>query len=111
MILVNKHYVVGYHTELRVPFWAAHRLTKAQASQERTRKNCFRRDPRLNFDVTSICSDYVEPVFDRGHLVPRADMNRSEQAMINTFVFSNMAPQHAKFNQNLWAALENRVRD
>ncbi len=110
-ILVNKHYVVGHHTELRVPYWTAHRLTKAQASQDRPRKNCFRRDPRLEFDVASICSDYVEPIFDRGHLVPRADMNRSEQAMINTFMFSNMAPQHPNFNQHLWNSLERRIRD
>ena len=31
--------------------------------------------------------------------------------MVNTYMFSNMAPQHDKFNRNVWAYLEDYVRD
>lgn len=49
----------------------------------RSRNDCFRRDPRIaSGTAASFCEDYEEPVFDRGHMVPRADMNRSEAAMI-----------------------------
>ena len=51
-----------------------------------------------------------EPIVDRGHMVPNADMERSEAAMINTYMFSNMVPQHDRFNQQIWAHFENRVR-
>lgn len=66
-----------------------------------------------------MCGDYkepsgVQPRYDRGHLVPAADMTRSEAAMHNTFVFSNMTPQHDNFNtfqRGIWEHLESRVRD
>ena len=32
-------------------------------------------------------------------------------AVINTFVFSNMTPQHDRFNQRVWNHLEARVRE
>jgi DNA/RNA endonuclease G (NUC1) len=31
-------------------------------------------------------------------MVPNADMRRSESAMINTYMFSNMAPQHGSLD-------------
>ena len=38
-------------------------------------------------------------------------MNRSESAMINTFMFTNMAPQiGVGFNRGLWRHFESRVR-
>ena len=30
--------------------------------------------------------------------------------MINTYMFSNMCPQHDRFNRGIWARLESRVR-
>jgi DNA/RNA endonuclease G (NUC1) len=41
----------------------------------------------------------VGAVFDRGHMVPNASMERSLWAMINTYMFSNMTPQHPEFNR------------
>ena len=39
-------------------------------------------------------------------------MNRSEAAMINTFMFTNMAPQIGiGFNRSFWAHFEKRVRE
>jgi endonuclease G len=37
-------------------------------------------------------------------------MVRSEVAMINTYMFSNMCPQHGDFNSGIWKGLKNRVR-
>ena len=61
--------------------------------------------------LTRACGDYEEPTFDRGHMVPNADMVRSEAAMINTYMFSNMVPQHGRFNRQIWSRLERHVRD
>lgn len=37
-------------------------------------------------------------------------MNRSQCAMINSFVLTNMTPQHPKFNRCTWRWLEGNVR-
>lgn len=110
-LLHQEHFVVKYDHDLKLPLWAAYRLSDNDARAQRTRLDCFRRDVRLEEPAAAFCEDYEEPVFDRGHLVPRADMNRSEPAMINTFVFSNIAPQHDRFNRMIWRYLEGYVRD
>ncbi len=37
-------------------------------------------------------------------------MTRSDNAMLNTFLMSNMAPQHCAFNRGPWQVLEGRIR-
>lgn len=82
------------------------RLRDHDLAVPRDRTQCFRRDPRLATPAAAFCADYNEPIFDRGHMVPNADMERSEAAMINTYMFSNMVPQHDRFNQQIWAHFE-----
>lgn len=44
---------------------------------------------------------------DRGHMVPAADAKQSQQAMSETFLLSNIAPQVGDgFNRHYWAYLE-----
>lgn len=106
-LLHQVDYIINYDDDLRMPLWVAYRLTEADLRINRERTECFRRDPRLVDDnVAGFCSDYSEPIFDRGHMVPNADMVRGESAMINTYMFTNMAPQHDRFNQVIWARLE-----
>ena len=111
ILLHNEHYIINYDTDLKVPIWVAHRLRDSDVVAT-DRLNCFRTDIRLpDPDDSPSCDDYAGSGFDRGHLVPRADMNRSEAAMINTFMFTNMAPQIGEdFNRDLWAHFERRVR-
>ena len=112
MLLVQAEYVINYDGDLRVPTWVANRLREDDIDEPRERTECFRPDPRLEQDDdTAFCTDYAEPVYDRGHLVPNADMTRSEAAMINTYMFTNMTPQHDKFNRVIWQRLERYVRD
>lgn len=110
-LLRQEHYIINHDEDLLVPTWVGYRLTAADLETRRTRTQCFRSDPRLLLDATGTCFDYVHSGFDRGHMVPNADMTRSEAAMINTYMFTNMAPQTPNFNQQIWAHLEDRVRD
>lgn len=111
IVLVQRDYVIGYDGDLRVPIWTGHRLRRTDLAGQRDRLECFRRDPRLtNQDAAAFCRDYDEPIFDRGHMVPNSDMERSEPAMINTYMFTNMTPQHCAFNRGIWQALESLVR-
>ena len=110
-LLHNRHYVINYDADLMVPTWVAYRLRNSDLTANRERTECFRPDPRLPIGEGAICDDYEEPVFDRGHMVPNADMKRSLSAMLNTYMFTNMAPQHDRFNRVIWARLEGYVRD
>ena len=109
--MIHQHeWITWYDDDLRLPLWVAYELTAEDASASLSRKDCFRKDPRLPDEVASVCEDYEEPVFDRGHIVPSADLTRGRLAMTNTFIFSNMAPQHDLFNRGIWARLESKVR-
>jgi endonuclease G len=48
--------------------------------------------------------------FDRGHLVPAANHSDDFRESSDTFLMSNMAPQHEGMNQQEWRVLEQDVR-
>ena len=103
--LYHHEFVLCYDTERRVPVWAAYQLASADI-KKLTRRNAFRTDPRLLPEETATCDDYAKrPTqardFDRGHTVPNADMNRSKVAQANTYLLSNMTPQHLRFNEGV----------
>lgn len=108
-LLIQKDYIINYDDDLVAPTWTAHRLTRTDLVK-RGRLECFRNDQRLSDKVAAFCPDYDEPIFDRGHMVPNGDMTRTERAMINTYMFSNMTPQHCAFNRGVWQILEELVR-
>lgn len=69
-------------------------------------------DPRLSADASATCADYNdhETNYDQGHLAPNADFTGTEAMMINTYLYSNMTPQHKVFNEHTWERLEALVR-
>lgn len=109
-IFHQDEYLIMYDDDLRIPLWVAYNLTREHLATPRERTECFRKDIRLSDSAAAFCEDYEEPLFDRGHMVPNADMVRSEAAMINTYMFTNMCPQHDRFNRGIWSRLESRVR-
>ncbi|MEL7163309.1 MAG: DNA/RNA non-specific endonuclease, partial [Bacteroidota bacterium] len=48
--------------------------------------------------------------FDRGHLAPSADFRWSQQALSESYFYSNMSPQRPEFNREGWAELERALR-
>ncbi|PYN88269.1 MAG: hypothetical protein DMD89_36105 [Candidatus Rokuibacteriota bacterium] len=90
-ILFHIEYVLCYDVDRKVALWASYRLEAADVV-DANRVNAFRTDPRLPTDQNASCDDYAGSGFDRGHMVPRSDMNRSLVAMVNTFFLTNMSP-------------------
>lgn len=107
--LVNREYVIGYDADLKLPLYASYVLEAADIVT-RSDERCFRDDPRLSAAERSETQDYVEPIFDRGHLVARADLNRSRETVVNSYFMSNIMPQHDQFNQGVWKKFESLVR-
>ena len=108
-VLFHVEYVLCYDVDRKVALWASYRLESADVVDAQ-RVNAFRTDPRLPIDQNPSCDNYAGSGFDRGHTVPRSDMNRSLTAMVNTFFLTNMTPQRPNVNQGTWARLEDWVR-
>lgn len=103
-------YALGYIEYHEQPAWVVYKLTRDEVmTKVSKRKNRFKEDPEIA--TGSACSaDYRQSGYDRGHLAPAADMAFSEQAMADSFFYSNMSPQHPKFNRGIWKKLEEQVR-
>jgi hypothetical protein len=48
--------------------------------------------------------------YNRGHLVPFTEMRYTMKAGLSTFLFTNMAPQNKKINEQSWNNLENLIK-
>lgn len=106
--LVQRDYIIDYDDDLQGPVWSANVLGLKPLAGGRI--DCFRQDPRIPGAVASRPSDYNEPIFDQGHMVPNADMTFGDIPIMNTFVMSNMTPQFCQFNRGVWQILETLVR-
>ena len=52
----------------------------------------------------------TDQVMTGGHLAPAGDMKWSKKAMSESFLLSNITPQHPDFNRGIWLDLEELSR-
>lgn len=110
-VVIHRYYALSYCEELEEAEWVAYELLGDRLRQPWVRRtNDFRDDPKIACG-DSDSEDYRGPEFDRGHLVPAADMAFNDTAMSQTFFMSNMTPQRAGFNKGVWRELEELTRD
>jgi endonuclease G len=113
VILVHTNYTSTFSKSKRYPvmveWWATKQ--KVSCATPLKRKDNFKPDPLLP-KYTDLANDYIKSGFDRGHMAPAADNQCSgKDAMIESFYFSNMAPQHGQLNRGDWKTLEMRTRE
>jgi len=109
-IIKHSAFHLAYHEEHKQAAWVIYLLTRKRVQNKVVkRRNNFRVDPLVRSGSASP-DDYRGSGYDRGHLVPAADMRWSAQAMDETFYMSNISPQKRKFNSGIWLRLEERVR-
>lgn len=108
-----------------VAHWVAYPLNKWLIDETTTnvRTDDWATDPLIPSSEQPVLikrsyRDYVNPSiwsgYDRGHQLPSADRyNATDDWNANrqTFYGTNMTAQVSDFNQNIWAALEAKVRD
>jgi endonuclease G len=92
------------------PVWVAYHLTQEELYGTSKRKDNFRSDPSIITESAAL-SDYKGSGYDRGHLIPAADLSWSKEAMGDSFYMSNMSPQESQFNRGIWSSLEATVRN
>ncbi|MCF7944259.1 MAG: DNA/RNA non-specific endonuclease [Spirochaetia bacterium] len=103
-------FTLSYIEEHEQAEWVAYELTKEEVAGNIGRTDDFRSSPHIESETASL-NDYRGSGYDRGHLAPAGDFGWSEEAMSDTFYYSNMSPQKPGFNRGIWRSLESQVRD
>ena len=104
-------YSLCYRESYEQAEWAATCLTREKLKKKASgRTDNFRPDPEVETGSSTL-ADYKGSGYDRGHLVPAADLAWSEKSMDDSFYMTNMSPQTADFNRGIWKELEEKVRD
>ncbi|GJM32685.1 MAG: endonuclease [Saprospiraceae bacterium] len=110
-IVKHEYYTLSYSEEHEQAEWTAHILTKENLDKEwQKREDNFRPDDKVKTG-SSTPNDYRGSGYDRGHLVPSADMAFDQEAMKETFLMSNISPQSSNFNKGVWRELEELTRN
>jgi len=107
-ILVNRHYTLGYSYYFRQAKWALEIVDPGKNDIERIEN--FRPDYRIPEVFRADLADYRNSGYDRGHLVASANQNEINLQNSETFLLSNMSPQHPRFNRDIWRKLEGAIR-
>ncbi len=110
MVISHPGFTLLYDEEHEQALWVAYHLTREELYGLFERKDNFRSDPSIPTESASL-ADYRGGGYDRGHLIPAADLTWSEEAMGASFYMSNMSPQATAFNRGIWSDLEAVVRN
>ena len=108
-IINYEHYSVSFCEEFGLSEWSIYLTNTERLLGDVPRTNKFRVDPNLSGRGADN-SFYKYNIYDRGHLVPAADMKFSKQAMSESFLFTNIVPQLPRFNRGIWLKLEKELR-
>ncbi|MCJ1223366.1 nuclease [Toensbergia leucococca] len=105
--------VSAFDRRNRNPLWVAEHITPASLALRGgdRRHSYFVEDTAIPEKFRAKLHDYFRSGYDRGHQVPAADAQWSQEAMNQTFLLTNMCPQVGDgFNRDYWAHLEDFCR-
>lgn len=110
-IVHHTWYALAYDETHEQAAWTVHELTRDRLNENwAERPATFLPDPAVRTE-SATPRDYNASGYDRGHLVPAADMAFREEAISETFFMSNISPQLHAFNGGVWRELEENTRD
>ena len=110
-VVSHTYYTLCYNEKHEQAAWVYYVLSDSMIIGVAKRKNYFLKDS-LVISSTLSHGAYTNSGYDRGHLLPAADMKWDQLAMDETFLMSNVSPQNPYFNRNgLWRKLETKVRE
>jgi len=122
-LVVHSALALSYSEKDEMARWVAHIILDDVAEGRTSRTNDFRIDEAVStgsseeadyFLKTKVSGDkydYDGYGYDRGHLAPSADFRWNQNALSESYYYSNMTPQHPDFNRGAWAELESYIRD
>lgn len=110
-ILRRKGYTVSYNKETKQPNWVAWHLTADHTDGEWARPsgNAFHEDMEVPAPRASNY-DYKRSGWSRGHMCPAGDNRWDSTAMYESFLLTNVCPQHDRLNSGDWNDIEQECR-
>ena len=109
-VIHHPFYSLSYDEAHEQAEWVAYQLFADSLRKPwLAREDSFREDLKVSTGSATL-RDYRNSGYDRGHLVPSADMAYNKKAMSGTFLMSNMSPQARNFNKGIWRELEELTR-
>ncbi len=109
-LIAHTGHTVSFNREHNNPYYVAWELTAAEAGGSVPRAKSFLPDPAASPPHRATTADYKGCGYDRGHMVPAADMKWSAKAMKECFYMSNICPQNHSLNAGSWQTLEEACR-
>ena len=109
-VVEHTYYSLSYLEEHEQAEWVHYKLNSTMLKGEIPRKKNYTIDRKVS-KGSAKTSDYTNSGFDRGHLVPAADMKMDSISVREAAYMSNISPQKPKFNNGVWKKLEEHARD
>jgi endonuclease G len=107
--ICREAYLVAYDAPVKIPAYVAYTLLPQNALGCFPRTNAFVADQSLN-GTGARPDDYAGTGYDKGHAAPDGDLSWSAQVEYESFLMTNMYPQHGSLNRGIWKLLETAVR-
>ncbi|MBL7953428.1 MAG: DNA/RNA non-specific endonuclease [Flavobacteriales bacterium] len=104
-VIAHPGHMLVYSEKHEQPKWTAHIATPDLITGNLARIDSFLPDPLVKTG-SAVTADYWNSGYDRGHLVPSADMRWNYDALKATYYYSNISPQVPELNRETWADLE-----
>jgi endonuclease G len=106
--ICREAYLVAYDAPVKIPAYVAYTLLPQNALGCWPRTNAFVADRSIPNGPTP--SDYAGTGYDKGHAAPDGDLSWSEIVEYESFLMTNMYPQHGSLNRGIWKLLETSIR-
>ena len=107
--ICREAYLVAYDAPVKIPVYVAYTLLPQNAIGCWPRTNAFVADASLNGSGARP-DDYAGTGYDKGHAAPDGDLSWSQIVEYESFLMTNMYPQHGSLNRGIWKLLETSVR-
>ena len=106
--ICREAYLVAYDPAAKIPVYVAYTLLPQNALGCFPRTNAFVADASIQGGPRP--DDYAGTGYDKGHAAPDGDLSWSQQVEYESFLMTNMYPQHGSLNRGIWKLLETSVR-
>jgi len=109
-VICRTGYIVSYNKDTRLPNWVAWHLTAEHLDGDIPRPGSAYHEDEEVPEPRATNDDYRHSGWTRGHICPAGDNKWDSDAMYETFLFSNICPQHSNLNSGVWNQIEMSCR-
>ena len=108
LLICREGYLVAYDAAAKIPAYVTYTLLPQNALGCFPRTDAFAADDSVQNGAQT--KDYVGTEYDKGHAAPNGDVSWRKQVEYDSFLMTNMYPQHGSLNRGIWKLLETSIR-